>query len=338
LWLSTNATEANIQNWGPVPVNGQLSVSPFVTTNYRIDVKNGFWGSLVSSNALVVVKQDCNLPAPTPTPTPTPTQTPIPQATVSINASSTSICVGESTRLFWNSYNANVVTLSNFGNVGSFGDVIISPNTTTTYTVTASNYTSFNSDSVTIGVRVCNVNSQADLRIDKTVRHFSSNSSELETVFARPGNILEFILRVQSIGNTEARDVLVTDSLPSELSYVNGTTTVDGVIQSDDRNLINGGIYMGTLNPGRNIVIRFRAIVKDVVTGSPLLAINTGFLSASNVGTKQDIARVNISTGIVAEALTVRTGSFINWMWIAWSLIFVGSLTMLGIRRYTHKI
>ena len=317
-----------------MPVSGQLSVSPFVTTNYRIDVKNGFFGLPVSSNALVVVRQDCNFPTPTPSPTPTPT----PQATVSINASSASICLGESTRLFWNSYNANNVTLTSFGNVGAFGNVTISPNMTTTYTVTASNYNSFDSDSVTIGVRACNGTSQADLKIDKTVRNFSSNSSELETVFARPGNIIEFILRVQSTGNIEARDVVVTDSLPSELTYLNGTTTVDGVVQSDDRNLINRGVYLGTLNPGRNVQIRFRAIVRDVTPGSQLLTTNTGFISASNVGTKQDIAKVNISTGIVAGALTVKTGSFINWMWLAWSLGLAGSLSVFAIRRYYYKI
>ena len=91
---------------------------------------------------------------------------------------------------------------------------------------------------------------------------------------------------------------------------------------------------MGTLTPSATSEVRFRAIVRDVAPGSQLSATNIGTVFASNVGSRQDSAVVNISTGIVAGALTVRTGSSINWLNIALMVVTAGiGFTLVTMRR-----
>ena len=309
-WTSSGAANAYIQNWGPVATIGQLNVSPFISTTYRIIVENTP-GNSAFAEVRVVVRSDCNSVEPTPTPTP---------ITVSIDASSSSICVGESTQLFWNSQNATRVTLTNFGDISGSGSVTVRPTTTTTYYITASNNNSMDSRSKTIGVVSCNntvISENPDLVINKVVRNITDNSSESDFVAANPGDILEFTLRVQSVGNFEARDVRISDSLPSGLTYVSGTTTIDGRLQSDNNNLSNGGIFLGTLSPGRRVEVKFRAIAREITGGTQISVTNVGFITSSNTVPRQDGATVNVSAGIVAGALTVRTGSSFNWLWLA---------------------
>ena len=245
--------------------------------------------------------------------------------------------MGNSTQLSWSVQNATSVILTGFGNVGNLGNVTVSPASTTTYQITASNGNSVDSRSVTIGVISCDntvISNIPDVSIDKLVRNITTNTSELDSVSARPGNIIEFILRVRSTGNFEAKDVRITDSLPAVITYLSGTTTVNGRQISDQGNLFNGGISLGTLIPSATSEIRFRAIIGDTAPGSQLSATNTGTVFASNVGSRQDGASVVITMGIVAGALTVKTGSSVNWLNIALGVVGISiGLTMVAIRK-----
>ena len=62
-------------------------------------------------------------------------------ASVSITASPSTICVGESAEINWSSIDATSVSITGMGNVATFGSATVSPTTTTTYTITGTNST-----------------------------------------------------------------------------------------------------------------------------------------------------------------------------------------------------
>jgi len=118
-WTSANATGASIDNGiGTVAVpNGSVSVSPGGTTNYTLTL-TGFAGSTANLPASVSVS---------------------PRPTGSLSANPTSILAGNSSTLSWTSANASSASIDNgVGNVAvPSGSAAVSPNTTTTYTLTA---------------------------------------------------------------------------------------------------------------------------------------------------------------------------------------------------------
>lgn len=97
------------------------------------------------------------------------------------------------------------------------------------------------------------------LIMSKSVRNITTNSIEVENAAASPNDTVEFIVRVSSVGNATVRNVRLQDSLPGGLSYVVGSTTVDGSNAADG--IIGSGLSLGDMVPGRTIVVRFRAIV-----------------------------------------------------------------------------
>ena len=71
----------------------------------------------------------------------------------SISANPSTIIEGQSTTLSWStSGDVDSVSITNIGGVGTGGSISVSPNSTTTYTVTASNVAYNRSDSITVTV------------------------------------------------------------------------------------------------------------------------------------------------------------------------------------------
>ena len=71
----------------------------------------------------------------------------------SISANPSTIIEGQSTTLSWStSGDVDSVSITNIGGVGTGGSISVSPNSTTTYTVTASNVAYSRSDSITVTV------------------------------------------------------------------------------------------------------------------------------------------------------------------------------------------
>ncbi len=86
--------------------------------------------------ALVAVGAGCKKPVTAPTPAPPPP--PPPRPTVTLKASSTFIQKGESVTLTWSSTNATELTLApEMGRVAPEGSTRVSPESSTTYTITA---------------------------------------------------------------------------------------------------------------------------------------------------------------------------------------------------------
>jgi len=119
VWQIENAESAEISGIGRVdPRAGASTVAPTRTTEYRLTARNR--AGEVSETVTVVVEQ--------------------PQVRIlSFYASPTNIMAGESSTLFWQTENAETVTLSGVGAVAASGSTAVSPTQTTTYTLTARN-------------------------------------------------------------------------------------------------------------------------------------------------------------------------------------------------------
>jgi micrococcal nuclease len=88
-----------------------------------------------------------------PAPIPTPTQPAAPLIIVAFSATPTQISAGESATLQWNVTGATTVNIDHgIGDVPSAGTKLVSPTTTTTYTLTATNVADRATDRVTLAV------------------------------------------------------------------------------------------------------------------------------------------------------------------------------------------
>jgi hypothetical protein len=114
------------------PTNGTISVSPTDTTTYRLTATNA-QGSDNSTATVTVIK-------------------PQPQLAV-CTATPMTIVQGESATIFYQTINADTVTISNgVGSVGKSGSVVVSPTVTTNYTITATN--TFGNDTCSVAIKV----------------------------------------------------------------------------------------------------------------------------------------------------------------------------------------
>jgi hypothetical protein len=125
-WSVSNATSVSINyGVGSVGSSGSTYVSPSTTTTYTLTATNAY-GSLTAA-ALVQVS---GIPSP-------------PSGLPTVNyfdASPPIISVGGSSLLRWNTSYATSVTIDNgIGPVASHGTLVVSPLTTTIYTLTAAN-------------------------------------------------------------------------------------------------------------------------------------------------------------------------------------------------------
>ncbi len=102
---------------GNVAANGSLTVTPAETTTYTIIV-SGPGGTSVK-NILLTVNDTSGPP------------------TVNISASPVTITIGSSTQIAWNTRNASKIYIEGIGTVAENGSIIVTPDHTTTYTISA---------------------------------------------------------------------------------------------------------------------------------------------------------------------------------------------------------
>ncbi len=134
-WQVQNANTVTISpNVGSVnKTNGTVSVSPTTTTTYTLTATNGSGSQ--TATATVTVNQ--------------------PQPTISVcTAVPMSIMAGESTTIYYQTQNATSVTISptTGSSLGDNGSVVVSPTTSTTYTLMATNQ--YGSTTCSVGVTV----------------------------------------------------------------------------------------------------------------------------------------------------------------------------------------
>jgi len=130
--------------------------------------------------------------------------------------------------------------------------------------------------------------------------------AEQSRVTAYANNTIEFLIHVTNAGSTLQSNVIVRDVLPSYITYIAKTTSIDGILAGDG--LTSGGLNIGSLNPGQEKIVRFSG---KVASASSLPVGTTSVINTAQLDQPLLIAQlpIVIINGIVAGAGTVPTGA-----------------------------
>ncbi len=110
---------------------------------------------------------------------------------------------------------------------------------------------------------------------------------------ATVGSRITWTVQVTNASEATATDVVVTDALPAGLSYVPGSTVVDGAVRLDgDGDVVGGGLQIGPLPAGATRTIAFDTLVAAAAAG--------GFLE--NVATATDRG---VGTAVESNAVLI---------------------------------
>ncbi|MCC6934469.1 MAG: hypothetical protein IT406_02115 [Candidatus Yanofskybacteria bacterium] len=140
-------------------------------------------------------------------------------------------------------------------------------------------------------------------------RNTSTGSAEGSSVSATGGQQVEVIARLSNAATTTGivRNAVVRAVLPAGISYVPGSTSVNGAPSSVD-SIAAGGLEVGALGPGQTATVRFRGSVNGASfpVGQSQVSVNVQ-ATAEGVGaqTGQVAVVVNRAGGQVG---TVQTG------------------------------
>ena len=121
-WQVSNADTVTISTLGTVALSGSQAVTPATTTTYTLTATHGT--QTATANATVTVNSGTTGGLP---------------VIVSFAPNPATIDYGQSSVLSWVVQNATTVNVTTIGNVGLTGSHSISPASTTTYTITATN-------------------------------------------------------------------------------------------------------------------------------------------------------------------------------------------------------
>jgi len=177
---------------------------------------------------------------------------------------------------------------------------------TNTATASASNAPTV-SDTAFVNVTI----TQLIMSLHKFGRNITQGQTgENSIVNAKPNETIEFILRVKSLSAAQLNNVIVSDVIPTGLTYITGTTTVNGVVRADD--IINTtGLNIGSLSPGQEAVVKFQ-VKAGPSTAFPIgnsTLINTAKARADGVSEIIAQLPIIIANGTVGGAGQVPTGT-----------------------------
>ncbi|MFA5360491.1 MAG: hypothetical protein WC320_00750 [Candidatus Paceibacterota bacterium] len=225
--------------------------------------------------------------------------------TINLWADKYSLSQGETTYLRWGSNYTSYCVASNgwTGTKSTSGIESISPSNNTTYTLTC--YGHSNCGSISQSVTIYTTPIGTNLSLTKLGRNLSSGSRVYSKVIQiTQGDVIEFHLTVNAGSNTDLHNVIVKDPLPSTLTYMSGTTKINGITQPDT--ITTTGLSLGTIYRGTSKTITFQAST-NAYSPTYLSQTNTAEATADNQNKVTDSA--TITYGLVAGAATVKTGS-----------------------------
>jgi len=163
------------------------------------------------------------------------------------------------------------------------------------------------SSAIVFQARVGNQQTNTETRslsIDKTVRNTTSGQgSYADFINASNNDRLMWQIRIQNTGNTTLNNVFVYDTLPSNLSYVSGSTRVEGAYTADG--VTSGGINIGSLSTGTTKTVTLETYVNSSYYNNQNLT-NYAYARADQVSERSDSAVVSIgSTGPSSSTLSI---------------------------------
>ncbi len=174
------------------------------------------------------------------------------------------------------------------------------------------------------------MNDATGLSIEKLGKNITRGQSTPQTsLTAKPGDTLEFYIRVRSFSSSVLTNVLIRDIMPSGITYLAGTTSINNNLTADG--ITGSGISVGNLNPNSEVIIRFNARVNDnsFINGKTSLT-NTIVASSNNSSSTSSNISIAITnkntviTNVIKKASQISTGS--NGA-IVLSLLIAGLIT-----------
>ncbi|SCC13493.1 DUF7507 domain-containing protein [Bacillus wiedmannii] len=116
------------------------------------------------------------------------------------------------------------------------------------------------------------ISNPVSTQIKEAILSMTKNES---VSFADIGQTAFYTTSISNIGNTDATNIVFTDALPSGLTFVPNTLTVDGVLQPDANP--NTGVLLATLPPNEIYSIVFQVTVNSIppINPAPNIASTT---------------------------------------------------------------
>ena len=263
-WVVTEADTITINNGiGPVNPEDLLVVSPTTTTTYTLTALGA--GGIVDESITVYVIDPSAVP------------------TATMMLESFSLMAGESTSLSWSATDADTVSIDNgVGSVDPGGSVVISPASTTTYTLTASGPGGNTTASITVTVRYPKPAASISASLD------SVNAGESTTLTWRTTDA-DTVTIMPDIGVVDPSGSLSVS--PGLTSLYTLTAVGPGGTESAD-------VQVTVVHP--EVVIEFGSEVNAIISGESVLlswnVSNATFVSIDNgIGEMATSGSVSVS-------------------------------------------
>jgi uncharacterized repeat protein (TIGR01451 family) len=148
----------------------------------------------------------------------------------------------------------------------------------------------------------------AQLQITKLVQDQNYATAYAKSVNAYPNDRVTFKITVTNIGTAAATGTYLTDAVPSGLSYLTGTTAVDGATVAD---ITAGNVSLGSVAPNQQHVITFSTTVANSSNVSTTIQ-NIASATASNAYQVQDYATVFVQAQSAGTVNVVQSKSAYN--------------------------
>ncbi|MBR0133740.1 DUF11 domain-containing protein [Candidatus Saccharibacteria bacterium] len=134
-------------------------------------------------------------------------------------------------------------------------------------------------------------------KIDKMVK-LPSESEWHETVTAVAGTNVDYRIRFTNTGNTTLNNVVIVDTLPANMTYVKGSSMLDGKALADGV-VSDKGVNIGSVAAGKTATVTFKATVnsalKDKCEDSTLTNTAKGKYNNDDKTAKSDTAVVKVN-------------------------------------------
>jgi uncharacterized repeat protein (TIGR01451 family) len=164
------------------------------------------------------------------------------------------------------------------------------------------------------------------LAIQKLGRNITQGQTSWQNAIdAKPGEVLEFQIKITSIGGKKAENIIVSDILPDKMTYL-GDLRVNG--QTINVENIGYGINIGDLSPNQTKTIVFKAKVdseENFGFGITTL-VNTGVVRAKDVSSVTNATQIQVRRAQVAGAATTVSTGAMDYLYLSLIMVFVLSL------------
>ncbi|HYL77684.1 MAG TPA: OmpA family protein [Bryobacteraceae bacterium] len=233
-WKILNADSATISpNIGPVSATGDtVTVSPAESTTYTLTAKNATSQDVATATVTVQHATPRIL-----------TCTAVPMT----------ITQGESSRIIFDSLNADNVTITpDVGSVGKSGSVVVKPNSTTTYTISATN--PFGSDTCTVAVQVVPGTGPRIVR-------FSASPLSIP-----PGGVSTLVWQVENATQISIAPNVGSVSLVGTLDVTLQQTTTYTITASNPFGTVSAQVTINVFQPPP-IIVQFSADPLNIQSG-----------------------------------------------------------------------